>query len=163
MTSTLISIDPAEFASLSDRELAWICIQPTIEKIKGKNLFVKSSTFSTLSAGQKSLFVCWILIGHINHGVIQFLEETGYLIHEVDLWKELRNGAVTFGDRQLSNLIDDMEGFHRSLRNNALSQRDTERLAKHIDDRFEKIIAHSYRLMADYIRTHRSEFVMFEQ
>lgn len=68
----LVKMKRTQFNSLDHITLAWKCIEPTIQQIRGKNLNVKSQVYAQLTQGQKALLMFWILYGHTRNGVARF-------------------------------------------------------------------------------------------
>lgn len=99
----LIEIKRADFYSFNDNDLGWVCIEPIIQKIRGRELNIKSQVYAQLTRGQKALFMFWVLYGHSNNGIIQFYNEMDYLIKNVDIWSELKSASAYFDDGLAAN------------------------------------------------------------
>jgi len=92
---TQIYIKRLDFNSLNDKVLGWTCIEPTIQKIQGKNISIKSQVYAQLTSGQKSLLLFWILYGHTRNGIIQFFDEVDYFLVNIDIWIEFKDKFKT--------------------------------------------------------------------
>ncbi len=58
-----------EFNMLDDEKLIWICVEPIIRKVRGKDPGVKSQVIMQLNNGQRALFLFQVLYGHTNNGI----------------------------------------------------------------------------------------------
>lgn len=68
----LAEIERKSFFSMDDRSLIWVCAEPTIRQIRGKDLAIKSEAYGTLNKGQQALLMFQILAGHSTYGVAEF-------------------------------------------------------------------------------------------
>ncbi len=111
----LVTMSRGAIDSLDNATLAWICIEPTIHGIRGKAPSFKMQVYSELTAGQRALLMFWVLHGHARHGVAEFYPQVDYLLAQVDLWRELKEGMRYFGADAMMRLVEEMEGLHRLL------------------------------------------------
>jgi hypothetical protein len=109
---TQIEINKHDFYSFDDTTLGWKCIEPAIQKVRGKSLSIKSHVYNQLTDGQQSLLMFWILHGHGRHGILGFFNEVDYLLGKTDIWKEFNDKFRKFGDIELLSLIMEMENFY---------------------------------------------------
>jgi hypothetical protein len=173
-TKTQIEIIESDFYTLDDKTIAWTCIEPAIQKIKGKNLTIKSQAYATLTSGQKSLLVFWILFGHTRNGIVQFYNELDYLLKKPGIWMELINSVKYFGDDNLNELMKEMEILyhdyikidnHKNADNGSNDfNNDSNFLltVKLIDNKLNNIIQDSFKRIGKFIRENSNEFVHFK-
>jgi hypothetical protein len=100
------------FDSPDDAALAWACIEPTIQQIRGKSPTVKARAYEQLTPGQRSLLMFWILRGHTQNGVAQFYDEVGHLLPQLDVWSALKAALSYFGDETMLRVVEEMERVH---------------------------------------------------
>lgn len=166
----LIKIKRADFYSFNDNDLGWVCIEPIIQKIRGRELNIKSQVYAQLTRGQKALFMFWVLYGHSNNGIIQFYNEMDYLIKNVDIWSELKSASAYFDDEGLLQILKEMEKIYYILQKQQMENYGIEtnhmglKLQEDInllDERFHKVIKLSFRKIGVYVRKNPDEFVYF--
>lgn len=157
-----IKIDRVDFDSIDDRTLVWTCIEPTIQKIRGRNMIVKSQTYSQLTFGQKSLLMFWILFGHAHYGMIHFFKEVDYLLTETDMWMEFKDKFKCFGNNDLLSLIDEMQSLYDSFTKTNFISPDLQLAADKLDRKYNDIIPNLFIQVCRYIRNNPNEFVYFK-
>lgn len=166
----LIRMKRADFYSFNDNDLGWACIEPVIQKIRGRDLNIKSQVYAQLTRGQKALLMFFVLYGHSNKGIIQFYNEMGYLIKNVDIWSELKSASAYFDDESLLKILKEMEKMYYILQKQQMENYGIEinnldpELQKDINllnERFHKVIKLSFKKIGDYIRKNPDEFVYF--
>lgn len=116
----LVTMRREMFESLDNAALAWACIEPTIQQIRGKPVKLKQQVYARLSGGQRALLMFWVLTGHAQHGVLQFYSEVSYLLAQADIWQEMKAGMGYFGADDMVRLIEEMEALYRALEANPL-------------------------------------------
>ncbi len=173
----LVTMSRAMFDSLDNVALAWACIRPTIEQIRGKTIIVKSRVYAQLTVGQRALLAFWILYGHAQHGVAQFYGEVSYLLAEVDLWQFLRAGMRHIGDATMLRVIEEMEkvylditAAHRlecpqwscSVTERLVAEPEVRAKVVRFDAVFLEILPATLTRVCAHIRDHPDEFVRFE-
>jgi len=162
MNTSLLKIKRSSFESFDDKTLAWTCIEPIIEKIRGKNLSLKSHVYAQLTTGQQSLLYFWIVYGHAQHGILHFFKEVDYILSDTNSWNEMRNAFSHLGTNDLLNLIEKIENaydFYIPNKDNFSS--DFLLLIKNLDNAYSKIIPNALKQISNYIRNNPNEFVSF--
>lgn len=89
---TLVTITRQEFQSLGDERLSWVCIEPVLLPMRGKDMSVKTQTISQLSKGQQALCMFRIMFDHAKNSVIEYYCWISYLLDKPALW----SGVPTF-------------------------------------------------------------------
>lgn len=146
---------PNDLAMLSDSELIWLCVEPTILKARGKSPEVKAQVLSQLSAGQRSLFLFQVLYGHAAHGIAQFFHYIGYLADSLDIWAALKAAVRYFEDTEMLMLIEKMEGAYLAMP----AQPVNTALLDELDGAYRERISASLQRIGAYIRNHPTEFL----
>lgn len=158
---TQIEIRQADFEALDDKELSWYCIEPIIQKIRGKSFSIKLKTYSNITQGQKSLLIFWIIYGHTHNGIIHFFREIEYVFSNMDPWDEFKKRIWCFEDKKLSLLVEDMEKLYSGL----INKKDDLKLLSKVDDLDQKIceiLPDSFKYISIYIRKYFKEYVSFK-
>ncbi|HNX21781.1 MAG TPA: hypothetical protein PKG88_05390 [Bacteroidales bacterium] len=160
---TQIKIKRLDFSSFDDKTLGWICIEPTIQKIRGKNLTIKSQVYAQLTSGQKTLLLFWILYGHTQNGIIQFFNEVDYLLVNNDLWFEFKERFKLFNNDDLLDLVNDLESFYSvHIKRNRLRKFDNDsdaELITRLDIKINYVMPELIKKISDYIRNNPKDFV----
>ena len=164
----LVEMKTVVFYSLNDFEIGWACIEPTIQKVRGKDLTIKSQVYNLLTSGQQSLFMFWVLYGHSRKGIVQFYNEMNYLIKNGNIWSELEIGMRYFDDEDMLKVLKEMENMYHILQRNQLESSGIEiidldsELQKAVDQlnqNFQEVIHSSFEKIGKFIRKNQDEFV----
>jgi hypothetical protein len=156
-----------DFTSTDDKTLGWKCIEPVIQKIRGKNPEVKSAVYKSLTRGQQSLLVFWIIYGHARNGIKQFYGELDYLIVNPDVWQEFKVKYEYFGDDNFLNLIKELENvYHNHIKSVEsisiyLNNTDSQIAIRQLDEKFNEIVPESIKKIGQFIRNNPDEFFHF--
>jgi hypothetical protein len=158
----LISVQKAKFEALNPHALAWVCIEPTMQQSRAKDLSVKSRIYNQLTTGQRALYMFWVLYGHANNGILPFC--TGIASIAGNIWEELKKSFAYFGDEAMRQLVEEMETLYHKIeaRNHVFSDFELLAIAKRLDSTYHLISPAALVRVADYIRCHPDEFVYFE-
>lgn len=173
----LAAINQQVFDSLDDAALIWTCIEPTIQKIRGRNSAVKGDAYTELSEGQRALLMFQVMYGHTSTGIVEFYSLVPYLPSGRGIWIELKKGMQYFSDNSMLRLLGEMEGDYCALEEKILAS-GTERLDVCINNpdkdshlmssikqhnlMFRETIPNTIKLISSYIRNNPSEFVQLE-
>ena len=109
----LVTMKRNDFGALDGIPLIWACIEPTIQKIRGKNSTIKSDVYSQLTDGQQALLMFQILYGHTLHGVEDFFFYQSYMLSNKGTWSQMVNGMNYFGASDMVRFLDEL--LHESL------------------------------------------------
>ena len=172
----LVAMNHQVFDSLDEVSLIWACIEPTIQKIRGKNFAIKADAYTHLTIGQQALLMFQILYGHTSIGVTEFYCLIPYLPSKGGIWQELKKGMQHFEDYSMLQLLSKMERDYYALEEKALREgiesldvcinnlgKDSELLStiRQHDIIFNETIPKTIKLISSYIRNNPSEFIQF--
>lgn len=118
----LVTMKQQVFGSLDDDSLIWACIEPTIQKIRGKDFSVKGNVYTELSVGQRALLMFQIIYGHTSNGITEFYCLVPYLPSGRGIWQELKKGMQYFGSYSMLKLLGEMERDYYALEEKSLAE-----------------------------------------
>ena len=148
-------MNPQEFNILDDEKLIWICVEPIVQKVRGKDPAIKSQVIMQLNNGQRALFLFQVLYGHANNGIDQFFTQVSYLADRLDIWSALKSGMKYFNDTEMLSLIEKMEiAYYEAAKQseNTISRDELERL-------YVERIPFTLRRIGTFIRNNPAEFM----
>jgi len=93
---------------LKNDNLSWLCIEPMLLSIRGKNLNEKSAMYNQLNEGQRALYLFYAFYNHV-HTIAEFYWFTTYFISELKAWNGLKSGVLLFKDYELLNILEQSE------------------------------------------------------
>lgn len=93
---------------LASPELSWLCIQPMLSAVRGKDLKVKREMYDRLNEGQQALYLFYSFHNHTQTAA-EFYWFAAYNIHELHAWKGIRQSVLYFQDGELGGLLEEME------------------------------------------------------
>lgn len=151
---------------LNSSDLSWLCIQPMLLAVRGKDLQTKLEMYNQLTDAQKGLYLFYSFHNHAKT-VEEFYWFADYNIHELRSWKGIKTGVLYFHDVELASLLDDIEQFleQRTQSNKPVSPSDLEmdkQLLADVKTLHDKYVLYSeltITRMNEWIRTRLSEFV----
>ena len=71
----LVSIKRQELQNMDDNALIWVCVQPVILKMRGRNFSIKHEVYEPLSKPMRALVMMQILLGHSSGGAAEFFSK----------------------------------------------------------------------------------------
>lgn len=142
-----------EFNMLDDEKLIWICVEPIVRKVRGKDPTIKSQVIMQLNNGHCSCFKYYM--GHANHGISQFFHQIAYLL---DIWSALKSGMKYFEDTEMLDLIGKMENAYYT----AIDQNENTILLDELDRLYKEKVPATLKRIGLYIRSNPTEFIQFE-
>jgi hypothetical protein len=160
---------------LDDSSLIWTCIEPEIQKSRGKDFKIKSAVYSQLTAGQRALFMAQVLFGHTSEGVSEFYSHLDYLLVNSEVWIQLKSGVRYFGANEMTQLLEEMEILYHKLKRrfahgdenlrsdfikNLEDKPELSDQINSIDEQLQEIIPGTRRLIGAYIRNNPGEFLL---
>lgn len=154
----LVTVKRKDFEAMNDPSLIWTCIEPTIQKIRGKNFTIKSEAYLQLNEGQKALLMIQILYGHTLHGVEEFYSHLSYLLSNKGMWSQLKNGMLYFGAYDMIRLLDEMNTVYDDLKTGKLPSYST---LSRLDVLLNEILPSVISMVGSYIRSNPEQFVQF--
>ena len=153
-------------ADLKSESLSWICIQPMLLAVRGKDFSAKSEMYNQLSEGQKGLYLFYSFHNHT-----QTLEEfywfSAYHINELKSWNGIKRGLKHFNAISLSELLEDIEilVIEQSEQGKTISPTDLENEPKLKDrvrvlnKKYENDSKTATEIMNDWIKANKTEFI----
>lgn len=112
----LVTMKRNDFRALGDISLIWACIEPTIQKIRGKNFTIKLDVYSQLTDGQQALLMFQILYGHTLHGVEEFFFYQSYMLSNKGTWSQMINGMNYFKACGMVRFLDELCATYEKFR-----------------------------------------------
>jgi len=144
---------------LNDEELIFNCLNPVVQKVRGKDPETKASEIEKLQEGPRALFMFQVLFGHAKQGIAPFLEQIDYLAEKVDIFAALQSAMRYFHDHDMLAIVEKMEqAFHARVNPIAF---DT--MIKELDAQYREKIPLTLSQISQYVRSHPLEFLMFEE
>ena len=147
-------MEQQEFNILDDERLIWICVEPIIRKVRGKDPEIKSQVFMQLNNGQRALFVFQVLYGHAGNGILQFFAHIAYLADRLDIWAALKSGMNYFNDIEMLCLIEKMEAAYYSVTKQSENMISLSELEKS----YKEGIPRTLKRVGSFIRNNPAEF-----
>lgn len=80
--------------------LSWLCIEPMLISIRGKDLDEKSAMYNQLNEGQRALYLFYAFYNHV-HSIEEFYWFATYFMGELKAWNGLKKEDF-FRDRGLN-------------------------------------------------------------
>jgi len=161
-----------DFGALDGIPLIWACIEPTIQKIRGKNSTIKSDVYSQLTDGQQALLMFQILYGHTLHGVEEFFFYQSYMLSNKGTWSQMVNGMNYFGASDMVRFLDELcatyEKFHGDIEQQKVQfgnvEKDTPLFASlnRLDVLLHESLPATINLVSSYIQSNATQFVNFD-
>ncbi len=93
---------------LASPELSWLCIQPMLLAVRGKDLESKREMYNRLNEGQQALYLFYSFHNH-TQTVAEFYWFAAYNIRELHVWGGISRAALFFQDGELAGLLEEME------------------------------------------------------
>jgi hypothetical protein len=93
---------------LTSPELSWLCLQPMLFAVRGKDLKAKREMYDRLNEGQQALYLFYSFHNHTQTAA-EFYWFAAYNIHELHVWKRIRQSVLYFQNSELAGLMEEME------------------------------------------------------
>lgn len=147
-----------EFNLLDDETLIWVCVEPIVQKARGKDPGIKSQIIKQLNPGQQALFLFQVLHGHANHGILPFFNQISYLADRLDIWSALKSGMNYFNDMDMLRLIEKMEiAYYETTK-----QSENTIVLDELGRLYRQRIPLTLKRIGSYIRENSAEFIQLE-
>lgn len=143
-----------DFNMLDDEKLIWICVEPIVLKVRGKDPGIKSQVIMQLNNGQRALFLFQVLYGHANNGILQFFTQVSYLADRLDIWAALKSGMKYFSDTEMLGLIEKMETAYYEV----TKQSENTILLDELERLYKERIPLTLKRIGSFIRNNPAEF-----
>lgn len=168
----LVAIKRKDFAALDGTALIWVCIEPTILKIRGKDFPAKADVYSQLTSGQRALLMFQILYGHTLRGVEELLFCLSYILSNQSIWSQMINGMKYFGASDMVRFLDVLYTIYERFRDDIEQHRlkfgktwtDAELSVSlsNLDALLRESVPATISLISSYIHDHAEQFVKFD-
>ncbi|MDP4153845.1 MAG: hypothetical protein Q8865_10500 [Bacillota bacterium] len=160
----MVTVKRKDFEKIDDASLIWMCIEPTIKEIRGKNLAVKQEVYASLNTGLQALLMFQVLYGHTFNGVEEFYTHLSYLLSNDGVWSQLERGMQYFGDMAMVEILQKMHVLFLSINteksNNAPGQyAELSKKMMLINESLSKTMPLTIKLVAAYIRNNKDEYM----
>ncbi|WP_040952068.1 hypothetical protein [Gorillibacterium massiliense] len=157
---------------LTSSNLSWLCVQPMLLAVRGKDLQAKLEMYNQLNEGQKGLYLYYSFHNHTKT-MAEFYWFSAYNINELQSWKGIKNGVLFFQeDSSMAELFDDIEMLivnRNSRMSKPISPSDLEcdnELFADVKKRYDNYIQHSEIIisrMNNWIRAHKEDFIEVDE
>ncbi|WP_336780870.1 hypothetical protein [Paenibacillus illinoisensis] len=95
-------------ADLGSLQLSWLCVQPMLISVRGKDVAAKTEMYRQLNEGQQALFLFYSYHNHTK-SLAEFYWFSAYNIIEMKSWSGIRNGMRYFNQNEMVALLDNIE------------------------------------------------------
>lgn len=171
---TLVAMTKQDFDSMDGERLSWACVEPTLLKIRGKDMTVKAQAMARLTKGQQALCMFRVLYDHAKNSVGEYYAWVSYLLDKSDYWTGVIGGLRFFGDTTMMQLLNETKQILEQ-RNQKLGIKLSDATLNDLEqdhelsitisllfERFLKIAMDSLKLISTYIRSNSNEFVIIQ-
>ncbi|OPA73812.1 hypothetical protein BVG16_27430 [Paenibacillus selenitireducens] len=93
---------------LLKENLSWLCIEPMLLSVRGKNLEIKANLYAQLNEGQRSLYMFYAFHNHV-HSIFDFYWYAAFYMNEIKAWDGVKRGVLFFKDQELLNVLEHLE------------------------------------------------------
>lgn len=102
-----VKIKQEELQSIN---LSWLCVQPMLLAVRGKDLKTKLEMYNQLNEGQKGIFMFYSFHNH-TMTMAEFYWFAAYNINELRSWTGICRGVLYFNDNKMADLLDRIKLF----------------------------------------------------
>lgn len=95
---------------LQTKAVSWLCVEPMLLAVRGKDLKTKQEMYNKLNERQKSLFLFYSFHNHTETKE-QFYWFAAYHINELQSWHEIKQAVLLYNDSSMASLLDDIKAF----------------------------------------------------
>ncbi|MDN5387588.1 MULTISPECIES: hypothetical protein [Bacillus] len=166
---TLVTITQAEFDTLSDERLGWICVESTLLSIRGKDATAKSEAITNLNRSQRALCMFRVFYDHAKDSAQEFYSWVSYLLQAPGYWTGVTGALRYFGDENLLKLLEDTKqvietnGYNPHAGVSAFKELERQGLLHTMNElyeRFQGIVSGSLKRISSFIRSNPQDFVI---
>lgn len=171
---TLITMKQAEFDSMSDERLSWVCVEPMLVRIRGKDTATKTQVISSLNPSQQALCMFRVFYDHARGSAEEMYAWVAYMLQTPGYWQGVTKGLSYFEDGRMVQLLEDTrqvivgheqksEGESAFHPFGALERNpDLAEIAAALYKRFKEIEPGSIKRISSFIRLNPQHFVWIE-
>ncbi|MCY8582670.1 hypothetical protein P8853_00105 [Bacillus haynesii] len=167
---TLVTITQAEFDTLSDERLGWVCVESTLLSIRGKDAAAKSEAITNLNRSQQALCMFRVFYDHAKDSAQEFYSWVSYLLQAPGYWTGVTGALRYFGDENLLKLLEDTKQVIEINGHNAhaggigafkeLERQELLHTMNELYERFQVIVSGSLKRISSFIRSNPQDFVI---
>ncbi|MGF9697948.1 hypothetical protein [Paenibacillus sp. MABNR03] len=95
-------------ADLGSTQLSWLCVQPMLISVRGKDVAAKTEMYRQLNEGQQALFLFYSYHNHTK-SLAEFYWFSAYNIIEMKSWSGIKNGMFYFNQDEMAALLNEIE------------------------------------------------------
>jgi hypothetical protein len=155
MEPELVKLNRQDFETMDDLALCRACVWDAGIKMRATDMETRTRIFDSLTPGQQSVFVFWVLNARGPRGFTQLHEQLPHLVWEDSFWNNIRTAADRLGVPELRTLTD------RFLKLRAAGAENEVAIAE-IDKRVSQLIREELPRVSAYIRANPGQFVVLE-
>lgn len=172
---TLVTMKQADFDSMSDERLGWVCVEWALVSIRGKDPATKRQVIASLNKSQQALCMFRVFYDHAKNSASEYYCWTSYLLETPGYWSGVTGGVRYFGDENMIQLLEDTrrlieERKHRlnkPMTSASFKDLEEEReLSRMIDGLYETFLViapDSLKRISTFIRCNPHHFVTLEE
>ncbi|MNZ97459.1 hypothetical protein D3C78_1166970 [compost metagenome] len=154
---------------LNHDRLSWLCIEPSLLSVRGKDIVSKAEVYDRLNEGQKALYMFYAFHNHTNSAA-EFYWFAAYFMSDLQGWPALKKGITFFGEHHVLDALNEIELVlerYNRLEDGAWKAASPSDLDCHIDllaevnaiyDKYAVVAAQAIDRMNDYVREHLDDF-----
>lgn len=154
---------------LQSFNLSWLCVQPMLDGVRGKDLPTKLEMYKLLNEGQKGLFLFYSFHNHTKT-LAEFYWFSAYNINEIQSWNGIKNGVLYFKNARMADLLDEIklliENQNRLGRQINPSDVDNDQElfgdVSRLYDRYNEYSKLTIINMNEWINTNKDDFIKIE-
>ncbi|TCZ80871.1 hypothetical protein E0485_00840 [Paenibacillus albiflavus] len=93
---------------LKSNQLSWLCIEPMLLAVRGKDFAAKTEMYKQLNEGQQALYLFYAFHNHVN-STSELYWFAAYYITEMKAWDGIIHGLRYFKDLKLIELLEQVK------------------------------------------------------
>ncbi|OMF67924.1 hypothetical protein MKY66_08145 [Paenibacillus sp. FSL R5-0766] len=90
------------------KQLSWLCIQPMLVSVRGRDMAAKTEIYRQLHEGQQALFLFYSYHNHTK-SLAEFYWFSAYNIIEIKSWNGIKKGMHFFHLDEMVTVLDQIE------------------------------------------------------
>ncbi|MEO2214501.1 hypothetical protein ABGV40_26895 [Paenibacillus amylolyticus] len=147
------------------KQLSWLCIQPMLVSVRGRDMAAKTEIYRKLHEGQQALFLFYSYHNHTK-SLAEFYWFSAYNIIEIKSWHGIKKGMRFFRLDEMMTVLDQIESLITDT--NKMGEAWREVLATDLEkdpmllQRTEALYA-AYQTLAEAAITHMNKMVLQNQ
>ena len=147
------------------KQLSWLCIQPMLVSVRGRDMAAKTEIYRQLHEGQQALFLFYSYHNHTK-SLAEFYWFSAYNIIEIKSWNGIKKGMHFFHLAEMATVLDQIESLITDK--NRVGEEWREVLATDLDkdpillQRTEVLYA-TYQTVAQATIAHMNEMILQNQ